>query len=526
TYTVTVTIQARVAAPIAGPSSGAVASGTTVTLTSATPDAVIHYTLDGSTPTASSPVYNAPISITSARTIKAIAVKSGMGDSEILTASYTIVVPNPPSSPTPSTPAPTTTTGDVEVIVNGKVETAGTSSTSQQDGQSVTTITIDEKKLEQRLQSEGSGAVITIPVKTSSDVVVAKLNGQMIKNMESKQAVLEIHTENATYTLPANQININDLSKHFGSSVDLKDITINIEISSPKADTAQIIQRAVSKGGFTLVVPALQFTVNAVYGNQTTEVNKFNAYVERTVAIPDGVDPNKITTGLVVEPDGTVRHVPTKVVKIANSYFAKINSLTNSMYAVVWHPLAFSDVAAHWAKDAVNDMGSRMVINGFEDGTFKPDQNMTRAEFAAMIVRGLGLKLESGTAKFRDVQSSDWYANAVHTASAYDLIQGFEDGNFRPNDKITREQAMVIIARAMKISGLQDKIQGENTRTQIHDFADADAISAWAADGVSSALLAGIVTGRNGKLLDPGTSVTRAEVAVMVRNLLRNSGLI
>ncbi|MNX15796.1 Endo-1,4-beta-xylanase A precursor [compost metagenome] len=530
TYTVTVTIQARVAAPTANPPSGTVASGTTVTLTSATPGALIHYTMDGSTPTASSPVYSAPISITSARTIKAIAVKAGMADSPILTASYTIAtVPTPPSSPAPTTQTPTTqipTTGDVDVIVNGKVEKAGTSSTSQQGGQSVTTIVIDEKKLEQRLQTEGSGAVITIPVNTGSDVVVGKLNGQMVKNMESKQAVMEIRTGNATYTLPAKQININDLSKQLGSNVELQNISISIEIAKPNADTLKIVQQAASNGNFTLVVPALQFTVRATYGNQTVEVSKFNSYVERTIAIPDGIDPNKITTGIVVEPDGTVRHVPTKVVKIANSYFAKINSLTNSTYAVVWHPLTFSDVVTHWAKDAINDMGSRMVVTGFEDGTYKPNQNMTRAEFAAIIVRGLGLRLESGKVKFSDIQANEWYTNAVQTASAYDLINGFEDGKFRPNDKITREQAMVIISRAMRISGLQDKTQGQGAREQIREFADADAISAWAANSVSSALQAGIVTGRNGKVLDPQAPVTRAEVAVMVRNLLRSSGLI
>ncbi|WP_434756439.1 X2-like carbohydrate binding domain-containing protein [Paenibacillus amylolyticus] len=143
--------------------------------------------------------------------------------------------------------------------------------------------------------------------------------------------------------------------------------------------TVQVVERAASSGNFELVVPAMDFAVYASYGDKTVEISKFNAYVERTIAIPDGIDPNKITTGVFVEPDGTVRHVPTKVVRTDDTYFAKINSLTNSTYSIVWHPLVFNDAANHWAKEAVNDMGSRMVVNGFEEGTFKPNQNMTGA---------------------------------------------------------------------------------------------------------------------------------------------------
>ncbi|MDF2717304.1 MAG: S-layer protein, partial [Paenibacillus sp.] len=274
------------------------------------------------------------------------------------------------------------------------------------------------------------------------------------------------------------------------------------------------------------VVPPLDFTVKGVYGDTVFEVERFNAYVERTIAIPDGVNPNNITTGVIVDPDGTVRHVPTKVVVIDGKYYAKINSLSNSTYTVVWHPLEFSDAADHWAKSAVNDMGSRMVIEGTGNGIFNPDRDITRAEFAAIIVRGLGLKLEKGAVPFPDVKAADWYGSAVKTAYSHQLINGFEDGTFRPNDNITREQAVAIIAKAMTITGLKAKLPVQAADAAFRSYRDTADVSGWAKSGLADCLQAGIVSGRGSSELAPKASITRAEVAVIVQRLLQKSELI
>src|SRR5690606_21338076 len=131
---------------------------------------------------------------------------------------------------------------------------------------------------------------------------------------------------------------------------------------------------------------------------------------------------------------------PTKVVRVDEQYYAVINSLSNSTYTVVWNELEFKDMANHWAKEEVNDMGSRLVIEGTGDGMFSPDRSITRADFTAIMVRGLGLQLQpepSGNV-FTDIHPSAWYSSAVNTAAAYQLISGFEDGTFRPEDPITR----------------------------------------------------------------------------------------
>ncbi len=453
---------------------------------------------------------------------------AGVSDSS---ASSNAVTPRAPSNDnggggsTPSTPASTSSTG-VDVLVNGKIEKAGTATTVEVNGQQVTTIVVDEEKLQQRLDAEGNGAVITIPVSTKSHVVVGELNGRMVKNMENQQAVVEIRTEKATYTLPALQINIDALSERFGTNLALQDIKVKIEIAETQSAMVTVVEDAANKGGFSLVVPPLDFKVNVIYGERTEEISRFNVYVKRTVAIPDGVDPNRITTGIVVETDGTVRHVPTKIVRIDGKYYAEINSLTNSTYSVVWHPLMFEDVATHWAKDAVNNMGSRMVVSGTGDNLFSPELDITRAEFAAIMVRGLGLRLESEESIFTDVKQSAWYSSAVQTAYAYGLIAGYEDGSFRPNDKITREQAMLIVAKAMKITGLKGTNTDQGANHVLDAFSDAANVSNWSLNGVADSVSAGIISGRSNDRLAPKAFITRAEVAMMMQRLLQKSDLI
>ena len=222
-----------------------------------------------------------------------------------------------------------------------------------------------------------------------------------------------------------------------------------------------------------------------------------------------------------------MRHVPTKVVVIDGKHYAKINSLTNSTYSVVWHPLEFADVAQHWAKDAVNDMGSRMVIGGVGNRQFDPDRDITRAEFAAIVVRGLGLKPEEGAASFSDVKASDWYNGAVKTAHAYGLVGGMGDGTFRPNDKITREQAMKIVADAMKLTALKNELNSIQTSEEaLQPFKDRSSAASWARSGIADSVRAGVVTGRNATTLAPKAYITRAETAAIVQRLLQKSGLI
>ncbi len=432
------------------------------------------------------------------------------------------VIPMAPESDS-SPAAPENRETAVQVIVNGKLEEAGTLTTSVVNDQVVTTIRVDQGKLESKLAAEGQRTVVTIPVSGKADVVVGELSGQMVKIMESKEAVLEIKTDRATYTLPAEQVNIDSISRQLGRLIALQNIRVQIEVAAPTPAVQRLVENAAAKESFTLVAPPISFKVKAVSEGTTVEVSTFNAYVERTIAIPEGVGADKITTGVVVEPDGTVRHVPTKIVQVDGKWYAQINSLTNSTYSVIWKPLQFKDASNHWAEKAINNMASRMVVEGTGDSLFTPDREITRAEFISIVVRGLGLRVTKGNISYKDVNITDWYYNTVSTAAEYSLISGYEDGTFRPNDKITREQAMVIVAEAMKLTRLSAK---PPTNDLLQSYVDSAEVSDWAKRSVEQNLLAALINGRSDQMLAPGAYMTRAEMATIIQKLLVRSGLI
>ena len=427
----------------------------------------------------------------------------------------------------PHTGGSKSTPPDASVIVNGESKSAGMSSTTTgKDGKTTTTVTVDTSKLKDILESEGSGATVIIPVTSGSDVAAGVLSGEMIKSMEKREANLVIQTGSTTYTLPVSEIDIDAVSTQLGTDVSLSDIEVTVEIAEPSSHTVTVVENAAQDGGFSIVVPAVDFTINCTYNRQKVNVSSFNNYVERMIAIPHGVDPTKITTGVVVKPDKTTYHVPTQIVEIDGKYYAKINSLTNSTYTVVWHPVEFADVASHWAKDSINNMGSRMVVNGDQKGNYNPNKNITRAEFAAIVVRALGLAPGAGENNFGDVASSAWYCGYVETATSYGIIKGYDNGNFGPSNTITREQAMAMLARAMKITGIDVNLTDSDVSTLLGAYTDGASVSAYAKDSIARCLKTGITSGTSKTTISSKAYITRAQVSVMVERLLQKSDLI
>ncbi|WP_027086932.1 S-layer homology domain-containing protein [Cohnella panacarvi] len=441
------------------------------------------------------------------------------------TATVTVQAPSsPPASGATTPPVPEPEPG-VEIIVDGvKQEKLATARKNEAGGRTITTVVLDSAKIADKLDRDNS-KLITIPVAGNGGDVIGQLNVGLVRKMQEKGASVQIQTDRATYTLPASQIDVDDILSKLGQGATPEDIKVNIRISDTSSDNQELAQSGARKLGAQLVLQPIDFEITVDYGARTIEANKFNSYVERSIVIPEGVDPSRITTGVVLSPDGSLSHVPTVVKQENGQYYATINSLTNSTYSVIFNPREMWDVSNHWAKDDVNDLSSRLIVSGVTGKMFAPDATITRAEFAAIVTRGLGIRSATYAGGFSDVAASDLHAGAIQAVADYKLVSGYEDGTFRPNARMTRQEGAVLLARAAAVAKPSANLAAEEMDRLLSAFSDGGNVAGWSRSSVAAAVRLHLLQGRNGKL-ELEANLTRAETAALVRRLLRTANLI
>ena len=191
---------------------------------------------------------------------------------------------------------------------------------------------------------------------------------------------------------------------------------------------------------------------------------------------------------------------------------------------IVYPGKTFADIAENSAQGAIEDLASRGILNGVNDTSFAPDQTMTRAQFAAVTVRALGLTPKSN-AVFSDVGAASWYAPYVGTANTYGIVNGTSADTFSPEATITREQATVMVSRAAKLCGMDTNLENAEILDVLSQFGDYPTSSAWARQSLAFCYQNGILSP---SVLDiqPKEAVTRGEVAAMVDQMLRKADLL
>ena len=166
----------------------------------------------------------------------------------------------------------------------------------------------------------------------------------------------------------------------------------------------------------------------------------------------------------------------------------------------------FPDVpASHWAKASIGALYRMGVITGFEDGNFHPDEPVTRAQFVKLLTQAFSISGQSEES-FADVESGQWYYDYVQSAAGAGLISGY-NGYFYPENTITRQDAVLIVYRVLTAQG--ETLEGSQA------FADQDKIAPYAVQAVGAMAKNGLIQGKeNG--FEPETTLTRAESAKLI----------
>ena len=165
-----------------------------------------------------------------------------------------------------------------------------------------------------------------------------------------------------------------------------------------------------------------------------------------------------------------------------------------------------------WYHDGVHFCLENKLMTGYSESTFKPDGTTSRAMLTVMLWRLSGSPTVNYALPFSDVSADSWYAEAVRWAAGTNVVTGFEDGTFRPDSAVTREQMVTVLYRCAK-SKNYDVSVGEDTN--ILSYTDAASISAYAVPAMQWACGSGMMQGANGSL-NPKNSTTRAQMATMM----------
>ena len=184
----------------------------------------------------------------------------------------------------------------------------------------------------------------------------------------------------------------------------------------------------------------------------------------------------------------------------------------------------FSDIKNHANKAAIEELASRGIINGMGKGTFAPNKTMTRAEFAAIVTRALGLPAKD-TKAFTDVPSSKWYAGYIGTANSSGIVNGVGSGKFNPDGTITRQEAAAMVARAAKLCGLDTAMDAASIKDMLAQFGDYRGVASWAKEPLAFCYAAGILD-QSDLNIEPTKAILRCEIAQMLYNMLTAAELI
>ncbi|HBV98393.1 MAG: hypothetical protein JL50_20145 [Peptococcaceae bacterium BICA1-7] len=301
-----------------------------------------------------------------------------------------------------------------------------------------------------------------------------------------------------------------------GGKVTLKDVTIDIPPGALNMNTLINVNKV---SNLTLPIPERSKLVSDIVEITKNQPGKFEKLVTITMIFDKSkVDGERQTISLHWFDESAKKWIKTLNVKVDFTegkvsgdidHFAKFSVMTTDKIDTI---ITFEDTSGHWAAESIEKMVESGIIKGYGDGSFRPDSDITRAEFIQVLVKAFQLSPIQGEVYSDTV--SHWAREAVSTARSNGIISGYSSDSFGPDDQVTKEQAAVMIVKAGKFtsSTFEDP--------SLRDIAD---ISGWAKESVASAFNNRIITGYPDGTFRPQGKATRAEAVTMIMKAVKKN---
>jgi arabinogalactan endo-1,4-beta-galactosidase len=296
---------------------------------------------------------------------------------------------------------------------------------------------------------------------------------------------------------------------------DVEGAQISFRMSELGKDAAENLlgqARSKSKAGLKAAGEVFELELSIVNRDgHSTKLSTFAQPIMLKLQVSGAANPELLGVYYIAD-DGTLEYVGGTVrdgmMEVGIRHFSK--------YAVLEYDKTFEDVnSGHWAYDAIKKMTAKHVVTGVSETEYAPARQITRAEFAALLVRALGLTAKD-EGSFTDVDRSAWYADAIAAAAEAGIVKGRGANTFAPDDSITRQEMAVMTVNAYEAK-TGNRIAG-SVKTA---FADQAEIDDWAEEAVSVAEELGLLQGRSGGQFAPLEQANRAESALVVFRLMK-----
>ncbi|MCD9022291.1 Ig-like domain-containing protein [Cohnella silvisoli] len=353
-----------------------------------------------------------------------------------------------------------------------------------------------------QVPSAEAGAFVSLPIRGLMDSATKIYNG-----------VFTIEYDGSTYEFPLKAINYTQLVQSIGNNIISAQLMLKIERSSDSA-----LVTAVNSQGGQLVGSPIDFSAVISSNGTDKAITDYDTYVSRSITVNSSGSTGDLAVVRLDAESGDVIYVPTRSEVSGNTTKVHFSRRGNSVYAVVHRsPVSFNDMTKHWARTEVSTLAAKFIVEGTSAGKFEPGKNITRADFAEFIARGLGLTGNRAAAnKYGDVGTRGVNTAYIGAVSLAGIVEGGTDGKFRPNAPVTREEMATMLVRAMKYAGVSTTASS----TALNGFKDRNKIGSWAKDGMAICVTAGFIKGSPTQQINPQSNATRAEAAIMVKRFL------
>lgn len=414
-------------------------------------------------------------------------------------------------SPSPGGGGSTTTPTETKTETN--TDTGTVTVEKADDGKTTATVAVDTTKVEALINSNQEVVIEAVPTGTKADTVKVELAATIMDTLAEKSKDLSIKTDDVQFVIPPAALDVAALKDLVKADPTTK-ITLTVtEVKQTPAVTAVANLQPVGKVfNFELLAKSSSGSESKI----STFAKALKVAIPYTVSDLNGVNENRlgayrVTVNGLVFLGGEV-DTAKKIVWFETGSFSE--------YTLMAKIAAFADIVKHWAKADIEVLVDKGIVKGVSASNFAPDSSITRAQFATLLVKALGLAdVKPAKATFKDVKAGAWYYGTVEAAAAKGLVAGFK-GSFNPEGKITRQEMAVMVAKALEVGG--KKVSADTSL--LSKFSDKGDIAVWAQSSLAVAVKEGIITGRTATTVVSKANATRAEGTVMIKKVLSSLG--